>query len=143
MIEILENKNNETDKNLKSITLKNSNEKIAEIKIANTFFSRLMGLMFKKNAKVPLLFEIPEKINKKERSSIHSFFMRFEIVLVFIDKGNVVYEIAKMKPWNYYIPKKPAKYIVEFDKREFNDCLKIGDEIEIDIEDETDVICLK
>lgn len=37
MIEILENKNNETDKNLKSITLKNSNEKIAEIKIANTF----------------------------------------------------------------------------------------------------------
>ena len=131
MIEILENKNNETDKNLKSITLKNSNEKIAEIKIANTFFSRLMGLMFKKNAKVPLLFEIPEKINKKERSSIHSFFMRFEIVLVFIDKGNVVYEIAKMKPWNYYIPKKPAKYIVEFDRREFNDCLKIGDEIEI------------
>ncbi len=131
MIEILENKNNETDKNLKSITLKNSNEKIAEIKIANTFFSRLMGLMFKKNAKVPLLFEIPEKINKKERSSIHSFFMRFEIALVFIDKSNAVYEISELKPWNCYVPKKPAKYIVEFDRREFNDCLKIGDEIEI------------
>ena len=131
MIEILENKNNETDKNLKSITLKNSNEKIAEIKIANTFFSRLMGLMFKKNAKVPLLFEIPEKVNWKERSSIHSFFMRFEIILVFIDESNVVYEIANLRPWNCYIPKKPAKYIVEFDKREFNDCLKIGDEIEI------------
>ena len=131
MIEILENKNNEMDKNLKSITLKNSNEKIAEIKIVNTYLRRLMWMMYKKNGKVPLLFEIPEKINKKERSSIHSFFMRFEIVLVFIDKSNAVYEISELNPWNCYVPKKPAKYIVEFDRREFNDCLKIGDEIEI------------
>ena len=57
--------------------------------------------------------------------------MRFEIVLVFIDKDNVVYEIAELKPWNWHIPKKPAKYILEFDKREFNSCLKIGEEIEI------------
>ena len=134
MVKILKNKRNKTNKNLKSMPLIKSNEEIAKIRIANTFFSRLMGLMFKKNAKVPLLFEIPERINKKERSSIHSFFMRFEIVVVFIDKGNVVYEIANLRPWNCYIPKKPAKYIVEFDKREFNDSLKIGDEIEIEIE---------
>ena len=127
----LKNKKNTTNKNLRLITLKKSNKKIAKIRIANTFFSRLMGLMFKKNAKIPLLFEIPERMNRKERSSIHSFFMRFEIVIVFIDKGNAVYEIAKLRPWNCYIPKKPAKYIVEFDKREFNDCLKIGDEVEI------------
>ena len=127
----LKNNENNTNKNLKLMTLKKSNEEIAEIRIANTFFSRLRGLMFKKNAKVPLLFEIPERINKKERSSIHSFFMRFEIVIVFIDKRNVVYEIAELKPWNCYVPKKPAKYIMEFDKREFNDCLKIGDKIEI------------
>ena len=126
----LKNKKNTTNKNLRLITLKKSNKKIAKIRIANTFFSRL-GLMFKKNAKDPLLFEIPKRINKKERSSIHSFFMRFDMVLVFSDESHMVYEIAELKPWNYYIPKKPAKYIVEFDKREFNDCLKIGDEIEI------------
>ena len=131
MTEILKINKNKTNKNLKSITLRKSNEEIANIRIANTFFSRLMGLCFKKNAKVPMLFEIPEKINKKERSSIHSFFMRFEIVLVFVDKSNRVYEIANLKPWNWHIPKKPAKYIVEFDKREYDDCLKIGDEIEI------------
>ena len=131
MVKILKNKRNKTKKNLKSMTIIKSNEEIAKIRIANTFFSRLMGLMFKKNAEVPLLFEIHERINKKERSSIHSFFMRFEIVLVFIDKCNVVYEIAELKPWNCYIPKKPAKYIMEFDKREFDDCLKIGDEVEI------------
>ncbi|MBE6511616.1 MAG: hypothetical protein E7Z75_00495 [Methanobrevibacter olleyae] len=127
----LKNNENKTNKNLKSMTLIKSNEEIAKIRIANTFFSRLIGLMFKKNAKDPLLFEIPKRINKKERSSIHSFFMRFDMVLVFSDESHMVYEIAELKPWNYYIPKKPAKYIVEFDKREFNDCLKIGDEIEI------------
>ena len=131
MANILINKRNKKNKNLKSMTLIKSNEEIAKIRICDTFFSRFMGLMFKKNAKIPLLFEIPERINKKERSSIHSFFMRFEIVLVFVDRSNMVYEIANLKPWNWYIPKKPAKYIVEFDKREFNDCLKMGDEIEI------------
>ena len=113
MTEILKINKNKTNKNLKSITLRKSNEEIANIRIANTFFSRLMGLCFKKNA------------------SIHSFFMRFEIVLVFVDRSNMVYEIANLKPWNWHIPKKPAKYIVEFDKREYDDCLKIGDEIEI------------
>ena len=131
MANILINKRNKKNKNLKSMTLIKSNEEIGKIRICDTFFSRFIGLMFKKNAKIPLLFEIPERINKKERSSIHSFFMRFEIVLVFIDKDNAVYEIAELRPWNCYIPKKPAKYIVEFDKREFNDCLKIGDEVEI------------
>ena len=57
--------------------------------------------------------------------------MIFDIVLVFIDEENSVYEIADLAPWNYYVPKKSAKYIVEFDKKKFNKCLKIGDEIEI------------
>ena len=47
------------------------------------------------------------------------------------NRYQLVYEISELKPWNCYVPKKPAKYIVEFDRREFNDCLKIGDEIEI------------
>ena len=91
-----------------------------DIEIADDFFSRLMGLMFRENAKLPLRFEIPQKINSRKRSSIHSFFMRFDIVLVFIDESNSVYEIAKLSPWNYHVPKKSAKYIVEFDKKEFN-----------------------
>ena len=128
------NKNNEknkNNKNLKSLHLRKSDEKITDVEIANAFFSRLMGLMLKKNIEYPLLFEIPQKINRKERSSIHSFFMRFEMIIVFIDGSNTVYEIAGLKPWRYYVPKKSAKYIVEFDKREFKNSLKIGDEIEI------------
>ena len=130
MSKLIKNKRNKKDNNLKYLYLKKYDKKI-DIEIADDFFSRLMGLMFRENAKLPLLFEIPQKINSRKRSSIHSFFMRFDIILVFIDEENSVYEIADLTPWNYYVPKKSAKYIVEFDKKEFNDCLKIGDEIEI------------
>lgn len=130
MSKLIKNKRNKKDKNLKSLYLKKYDKKI-DIEIADDFFSRLMGLMFRGNAKIPLLFEIPQKINSRKRSSIHSFFMRFDIVLVFIDESNTVYEIADLTPWNYYVPKKSARYIVEFDEKEFNNCLKIGEEIEI------------
>ena len=131
MSKSIENKRNKKDNNLKSLYLKKYDKKITDIRIADDFFSRLMGLMFREDAKVPLLFEIPQKVNSRKRSSIHSLFMRFDIVLVFIDENNLVYEIADLAPWNYYVPEKSAKYIVEFDKKEFNNCLKIGDEIEI------------
>lgn len=131
MSKSIENKRNKKDNNLKSLYLKKYDKKITDIRIADDFFSRLMGLMFRENAKFPLLFEIPQKVNSRKRSSIHSLFMRFDIVLVFIDGNNLVYEIADLAPWNYYVPEKSAKYIVEFDKKEFNNCLKIGDEIEI------------
>lgn len=128
------NKNNSfnDDKNFKILYNKNSDEKIAKIKMANSFFKRFLGLMFKEKCDCPLLFEIPQNIRIKIRSSIHSLFMRFEITLVFIDEENLIYEIADLKPWKYYVPNKPAKYIIEFDKKEFeNYDLKIGDEIEL------------
>ena len=131
MSKSIKNKRNKKDNNLKSLYLKRYDKKITDIRIADDFFSRLMGLMFREDAKFPLLFEIPQKVNSRKRSSIHSLFMRFDIVLVFIDGNNLVYEIADLAPWNYYVPEKSAKYIVEFDKKEFNNCLKIGDEIEI------------
>ena len=131
---IVDDKNNEFDdgENFKILYNKNSDKKIAKIKIANSFFKRFLGLMFKARCDYPLLFEIPQNIKIKERSSIHSLFMRFELTLVFIDDDNLIYEIANLKPWKYYVPKKGAKYIIEFEKNEFeNYDLKIGDEIEL------------
>ena len=131
---IVDDKNNEFDdgENFKILYNKNSDKKIAKIKIANSFFKRFLGLMFKARCDYPLLFEIPQNIKIKERSSIHSLFMRFELTLVFIDDDNLIYEIANLKPWKYYVPKKGAKYIIEFDKREFDNYdLKIGDGIEL------------
>ena len=127
MIFDLKNKENK----LRILYNKKSNMEI-KVGIADSFSSRLLGLMFKKKTEYPLLFEIPNTINRRHRSSIHSLFMRFDLKLVFIDKNNIVCEIADLKPWHHYTPKKSAKYIIEFDKNDFNKYdLKIGDEIEL------------
>ena len=70
-----------------------------EIKYANTFLKRLMGLMFKKDINYALLFT-----NLKD-SSVHTHFMRFEIDVYFIDKNKTVFEKATLKPWRFYRPK--------------------------------------
>ena len=126
------NKNINKEKYKKSLYNKNSKEKIADVQMAKSFNARLLGLMFKKDTDHPLLFEIPQNVNNRYRSSIHSLFMRFDLKLIFIDGNNIIYEIADLKPWHYHIPKKSAQYIIEFNKNNFNNYnLKIGDEIEL------------
>ncbi len=113
-----------------------SDEKIMDVEVAHTFFKRLVGLMFKKDIKNPILFEIPQGIKNgkiaKYRSSIHTCFMFKEIAIVFVDSENNVFEIAYLKPWRFFTPKKVARYILECDKNGFTEYnLKVGDKIEI------------
>ncbi|WP_432645775.1 DUF192 domain-containing protein [Methanobrevibacter sp.] len=92
-----------------------------EIKItyANTFYKRFKGLMLKKDFDGGLVFT-----NLKD-SGIHTIFMRFEIDIYFFDENKVIYEKVRLKPWKFYRPKKPAKFILETKKDKLK--LKIGD----------------
>lgn len=122
---IIEEKNKEKNETIEE------KSKSFNVNIADNFQSRLKGLMFKKHAKTPLLFEIP-KSNNRKRSAIHTCFMRFEITIVFIGFDNKIFEITNLKPWKFYTPEKPAQYVIEFNKNYFeNYDLKVDDEIEL------------
>lgn len=109
-----------------------NNNKIVTVQIANNFLTRLLGLMFKREIDYPLLFKIPQRFNSPSRSAIHTCFMLVEIIAVFIDENNEVFEIARLKPWKYYKPKKSARYVIEFNEEDYFKCkLKIGDRIKI------------
>lgn len=124
-----------TNKTDDKIRINNNNE--INVNIANTFIKRLIGLMFKKESKIPLVFEIP-KSNMKSRSSIHTCFMRFEITVIFIDWEEKVFEIKDLKPWKYHKPKKPAKYVIEIEKENLNKYnLKKGDKISLHLHQES------
>lgn len=99
------------------ISYENSKSKqtIATLKFANSYFSRLKGLMFKKKLDYVLLLK-PLKSKHKFLSSVHTLFMRFTIDLVFLDKNKKVLETAQLSPWKFYIPHKPANYILEMEK---------------------------
>lgn len=69
-------------------------EYAVEIKLANNFFSRFRGLMFKKSLNENqglLITRCP---------SVHSFFMRFSIDVIYLDSHGVVTRCAPcLKPW--------------------------------------------
>jgi uncharacterized membrane protein (UPF0127 family) len=84
-----------------------------DAKEARSFFSRVRGLMMAKRPQTLVLVSPHESI---EASSIHMWFMRQAIDVIWLDsKFKVVDLFEGAKPWalNIYRPKSPAKYVVE------------------------------
>ena len=96
------------------------------------FFSRLKGLMFKKDIAVNQagLF-----INKNENivdSAIHMLFMNFDIAVFWLDKANTIVDKRIAKKWGLiYSPDVKSQKILETHTEIF-DKLQIGEEIIIE-----------
>ena len=81
---------------------------VIEICLAKTFLSRFIGLMFIHKESFCGALLIPKC------SSIHTFFMRFCIDVVFLDKTNTVVRVIKnLKPWRVVALVSFAKSVVE------------------------------
>ena len=77
-----------------------------ELKECKSFYSRLLGFMFKKNINSALLFD--------KCDSIHTFFMRENIDVIMCDNDNNVLFFYKDLPKNKIIwPKKNVRKVFE------------------------------
>lgn len=79
-----------------------------------SFWCHLKGLMFRRGlpADEGLLFVTNGE--SVVNTTIHMFFMRFSIGVVWLDKRGVVVHKALAKPWRpAYAPVKPAQYYLE------------------------------
>jgi len=63
------------------------------VEMADTFWKRLKGGMFRKKPCAMLL--------KGGSLHVHTCFMRFPIDLLFLGKGRVLKLVHKMKPWRF------------------------------------------
>ena len=97
----------------------------AEVYLADNFFSRLKGLMFKSGLKKG------EGLLIKQCKQVHTFFMKFDIDVVFLDKsGKAVYIAQNMGG------RKISKWILkacdalEFEAGYSAGRIELGDEIE-------------
>ncbi|MDI6759106.1 MAG: DUF192 domain-containing protein, partial [Candidatus Omnitrophota bacterium] len=62
---------------------------------ANNLFSRIKGLLARKE------FNSPEALILKPANSVHTFFMRFPIDILFVDRKNkVIKAISNLKPFS-------------------------------------------
>ena len=88
------------------------NNKEFNLVIAKSFFKKLMGLMFKKEIKENLIFI--------HCSSIHTFFMKRNIDVLFFDKNKNLLEIHKDVKKNKILICKNAYYTVEILSNKMN-----------------------
>ncbi len=88
------------------------NNKEFNLVIAKSFFKKLMGLMFKKEIKENLIFI--------HCSSIHTFFMKKNIDVLFFDKNKNLLEIHKDVKKNKILICKNAYYTVEILSNKIN-----------------------
>lgn len=108
----------------KLINGKNGSVILKEMKIASTFWSRFMGLM----GKTP---SFDEGLLIKPCNSIHCFFMKVPIDVLFIDDENkVVRKIDSMKPWMVSPIVLGAKAVIEANAGVFKD-VEMGDILSI------------
>lgn len=97
-----------------------------EVKQASSFYDRLIGLMFKNEMQGydGLLLE-PCK-------SIHNFFVRFSIDVLFLDKNNkIVAIIHSFKPWRITKFYFKAQKVLELKSGTLFKEIKVGDQIEV------------
>lgn len=98
------------------------------LKLNNTFFSRLIGLMFKKN------LPAGSGIVLKPCTQIHTCFMRFNIDVIFLDENlQVLHFIENMKPWRLSPLFLKARYTVELPAGTIKGRIKKGEKLSLTI----------
>jgi hypothetical protein len=109
----------------------------SKCEIADSFFSRLKGLMLSSSRK-DLLLVFPKE--GRLSSSIHMLFMNYPLDVLWINEKMKIVDVKKKIPpvnflkrktWKIYKPKEKAKYILELriGKIEKSES-KVGDEVE-------------
>lgn len=103
--------------------LSKENKLLDNVKIADSFSTRLKGLLGKSG------LEPGEGLVIKPCNSIHTFGMKFPIDVAFVDKDNMVVHIMDNIPKGKMSPIiKGAKYVIEARAGEFKDRnLEVGD----------------
>ena len=86
---------------------------IPEARVAKTFFERFLGLMGRKSLTLKDVTIFPYC------SSIHTFFMRDKIDVVFVSKNGVVLKIFySLQPWKLLWSQKGATHCIELPSEE-------------------------
>ena len=104
----------------------NGKEICKSMKVASSFTSRMIGLMFKKE------MEGFDGLLIKKCNSIHTFFMRYSLDIVFLDKKMKVVRVYRgIKPWRATRIVWGATQVLELVSGTLLEEVQIGDEIEV------------
>lgn len=95
-----------------------------------TFFSQFRGLMFRPHLATNDGLLFVEETESRLNSSIHMFFMNFDIAVIWADASKKVVDVQLARRWPpFYFPARPATYILELHPSRLGD-FSIADQLE-------------
>jgi len=104
----------------------NKSEVAKNVKVADGFVDRLIGLMFRKQ------MNGFSGLWLKPCNSIHTCFMRYDIDVLFLDKNNKIVKIFRsMKPWRMTRIYFTVSSVLELKGGELDENVKEGDHLEV------------
>lgn len=116
-----------------TITIKNLTKAIdqpAQVGYCDTFACKLRGLMFRKSLSLNEGLLLVEKRDSRLDTSIHMFFVPFDLAVFWINSEMTVVDKVIAKSWKpAYFPKADAKFTLEIHPDRFGD-YEIGDKVE-------------
>lgn len=96
-----------------------------DVLIADSFIQRLFGYMFRRKPHYDAILFSPCK-------SIHTFFMKFNIDVLFLDENmKVVHKIKGLKPGKMIMPVLEATIVIESAEGLFYD-IEVGDTLDLE-----------
>ena len=102
----------------------------ARVGYGDSFLSRLRGLMFRSRLALDDGLLLVEKRNSRLDTSIHMFFVPFDLAVFWINSDMIVVDKVIAKSWRpVYFPKADAQYTLEIHPDRFRD-YEIGDKVE-------------
>jgi uncharacterized membrane protein (UPF0127 family) len=117
----------------KTIAIENNDRKIQgdlRIKYCDTFFTQLRGFTFRARLPRDEGLILVGKRDSRFDSSIHMFFVSFDLTVIWISSAMQVVDKVLAKSWRpAYFSKQPAKYVLEIHPERWGD-FEIGDRVE-------------
>ena len=97
-----------------------------------SFFCQLRGLMFTKSLPEQQGLLLVQHSDSRLDASIHMMFMWMDLAVIWINSEHYVVDMILAKRWKLaYLPKQPAKFVLETDVSNL-DSFNIGDLVRID-----------
>jgi uncharacterized membrane protein (UPF0127 family) len=105
-------------------------EQPAQVGFCDSFLCRLRGLMFRASLDPDAGLLLVERRDSRLDTSIHMFFVPFDLAVFWINSEMTVVDKVIAKSWRpAYFPKADAKYTLEIHPDRFGD-YEIGDKVE-------------
>ncbi|MFN8401670.1 MAG: DUF192 domain-containing protein [Anaerolineales bacterium] len=105
-------------------------EKPATVGYCDSFTCKLRGLMFRPRLDLDDGLLLVEKRNSRLETSIHMFFVPFDLAVIWINSDMTVVDKVLAKSWKpAYFPKADAQYTLEIHPDRWAD-YEIGDKVE-------------